>query len=249
MRLIGKMKFHILRYLRILWFTIRYSVYKWKLLDGIEIPVYLNYGYSVLRFIDNNKYERSEISIIKNTLENNDIVLELGTGIGFVSAFCAKKIGDKNVFTFEANIYLKPIINELYKRNKVSPTLTFAMLGEVDTYEKFHRNKNSFLASSSQKNRNEEYEAVTVLRKDINKVIKEICPTYLIMDIEGGEYDIFKLINFYTIKKIQFELHPLILDRDKINSIFNRLRESNFIQDTSHSYPDNFYFKKQDYSS
>lgn len=249
MRLPEKIKFHLLKYLRIIWFMVRYSIYKWKDLEGIKIPVYLKYGYPVLRFIDNNEYEKSEISIIKATLTSEDVVLELGTGIGFVSAFCSKKIGSEKVYTFEANSSLKPAIYELYKKNKVQPRLTFAMLGQTDKNEKFHKNKKSFLASSSQRNINEECDTVTVEKKDLNKVIEEISPTYLIMDIEGGEYDIFQSINFHTIKKIQFELHPLILGSEKVNSIFNRLLESNFVQEFSYAFPDNYYFIKKNYPS
>ena len=105
-----KIKFHFLKTIRMLWYSIRYRAYKWKNIEGIAIPVYLNYGYSVLRFIDNGKYENSEISIIKNTLDKEDVVLELGTGIGFISAFCAKQVGGDQIFTFEGSPSLKPLM-------------------------------------------------------------------------------------------------------------------------------------------
>ena len=69
-------------------------------------------------------------------------------------------------------------------------------------------------------------------------------PNFLIMDIEGAEYDIFKIIEFQTINKIQFELHPSILGEEKCGEIFSILNKNNFLIDKSISDERNFYFEK-----
>src|SRR5450432_4008373 len=204
--------------MRMSWFAVRYSFYKWKKIEGIYIPVRMNYGYSVLRFIDNGQYEQSEITIIKNTLKRGDVVLELGTGMGFVSAYCARQTGDENVHTYEANSSLKKIIEALYKKNKIDPTVTFSMLGEKPGTKIFYRNNNSFLASSTEKATGKKQIDTVVPVFDLNEIIKKLRPTYLMMDIEGGEYDIFNIIDFQSIKKIQFELHPGVLGSEKVKA-------------------------------
>ena len=48
-------------------------------------------------------YEGEELRVLKKVLTSSDRVLEIGAGIGFLSAFCAKLIGDNNVVAYEAN--------------------------------------------------------------------------------------------------------------------------------------------------
>ena len=74
---------------------------KWEKVNGIYLPLDLNLGFDTLRWIVNHQYEINEIQIIQNTIQTEDIVLEIGTGLGFVSSFCCKKNNNK-VYTFEA---------------------------------------------------------------------------------------------------------------------------------------------------
>jgi FkbM family methyltransferase len=244
MTLLQKINFHLLKLLRMSWFMLRYSLNKWKKIDGIFIPVQMQYGYSIVRFINNGEYEQGEINIIKNTLQKNDVVLELGTGIGFVSAYCARQVGNEQVHTFEANSSLESSIQSLYKKNRVHPQLTFAILGENAGTKTFYRDTGNFLASSAIKNEDATQEMTQITVLNLNETIKKIQPTYLMMDIEGGEYDIFNIIHFYTIEKIQFELHPAVLGNEKVEAIFRQLHQNNFSADKTFSSGNNFYFKK-----
>ena len=228
-----------------LWYSMRYRVYKWKEIEGIFIPVSIKYGYSVLRFINNGEYEKSEMSIVKNTLDKEDKVLELGTGIGFISAYCAKQIGSDKIFTFEGNSSLKCLIQKLYSKNKVKPHSTIALLGDGNGTKTFYKNENSFLASSSVSISNENQVVFQVEQQNLNEIIAQLQPTYLIMDIEGGEYDIFKIINFQSITKIQFELHPAVLSNVETSFIFNKLENGGYIKSDLFNFSNNFYFTKE----
>jgi len=48
-------------------------------------------------------YERKEATIVSQRLTADDVVLEIGAGIGFLSAYCAKRIGSERVFAYDAN--------------------------------------------------------------------------------------------------------------------------------------------------
>lgn len=225
------------------WYSIRYTIHPFKTIEGIIIPVHLKYGYSVLRVIDNEKYESGEITIIKKTLEREDKVLELGTGLGFISAFCAKKIGSANVFTFEANPHLKQSINDLYIKNHVNPNIEFNVLGKGNKTISFCINKKSLLASGVQST-SEKIQQVEVRQENLNDKIRDIKPTYLIMDIEGGEHGIISEIEFQTIRKVQFELHPDVLDKKKVSDIFLKLESCGFKRNGSLHSENNYYFFK-----
>ncbi len=225
------------------WYSVRYRIDKWKNLEGVYISGYLKYGYSVLRFIDDGTYECEEISIIKSKLQSFDTILELGTGIGFISTYCAKKIGDKSVHTFEANPFMEPLIQEVFKRNKVNPNFQIALLGDKNSTNDFIAQRD-FLASS-QKDSSREGKKVSVPFLDLNETIKKNTPSYLVMDIEGNEFEVFSIIDFQTISKVQFELHPLLLKQEEIDFIFRKLAINNFVKDSLVSTEKNFFFERQ----
>ncbi len=240
MSIIDKIVFHGRKAINSAWFSVRYRVYPWKMIEGVKFPITMSLNYSVLFFINKGSYEGSEVGIIKQTLTKDDKVLELGTGMGFISTFCSKMIGSDRVFTFEANKAMKPAIEKMFAANNVSPKVTFKLLGDGNKDIKFYKNDESFLASSTHKLENTV--EVVMEQQDLNKTIAEIKPSYLIMDIEGAEYDVFKLIDFQSIKKIQFELHPRLLKEDQIEVIFKKLADGGFIRNESLNYPDNFFF-------
>lgn len=245
MSLAASLNFWTLKLSRTVWYNIRYRLNKWIEIKGVQFPVYPEYGYGVLRFIDSGQYESGEIEIISKTLEPGDRALELGTGLGFISTYCSKKIGSENVHTFEANVLLEKRIRELYERNGVDPHLNFAILGKENGKTTFYRDTQSLLASSLKSNPGADLQPVEVAVKKLNEVIAEIRPTYLIMDIEGGEQGIFEEIDFQTIRKIQFELHPGVLGPGNVAAIFRKLEANHFRQDESFQTPNNYYFYKE----
>lgn len=242
MSIFFKIRFHFTKWIKISFFSIRYFLYPWKRIEGIDIPAKISMGYSVLRFIDNGQYESGEVTIVKNTLTTDDRVLELGTGLGFISAYCSKKIGDDKVYTYEANPAMEPMISQLYKKNNVSPIVTFAILDKERGLKKFYISGNGFFSSSQIPLKNAKEIEVEVL--PLNEVIQTIKPTYFIMDIEGGEYDVFSFIEFQTIRKIQFELHPDLLGETKVNEIFSILIKNDFKRDERFESLNNYFYSR-----
>lgn len=92
------------------------------------------------------------------------------------------------MFTYEANPQLEPLIRSVYSVNQVQPTLKIGVLGERAGQTKFYVTRD-FWASSLLPPA-EPCEEVTVPVYDFNEEIFRINPTFLLMDIEGGEYDL-----------------------------------------------------------
>ncbi len=221
----------------------KFTKNEWRIVEGVYLPLWNSIGFNTLRWIVNGQYEQNEISIIKAKLKQGDRVLEIGTGLGFVSTFCANSIGSENVFTFEANPMNVTIAKKVFTKNKVKPTITNALLDTEEGITKFPVNYKSRLASSLFIDRDNNF--VTINKISLNVQINKINPTFLLMDIEGGEYYIFKNIQFKNINKIQFELHPKILGQIKCNEIFDVLLNNGFQKDTNISRNDNFFFFKK----
>mgnify|MGYP000639136384 FL=1 len=93
---------------------------------------------SLRRAIYLDPYEAHERKVVLNKLTKDDVVLELGAGIGFISTLCAKQIGSERVFAVEANAVMAETIKETYRLNSVSPDLTCGLLGKGNGEDVFY---------------------------------------------------------------------------------------------------------------
>jgi FkbM family methyltransferase len=215
--------------------------FPWRPIKGVYMPLFPKIGFDTLRWIVNGRYEEGEIDIIQQKLSKTDRVMEIGAGLGFISTFCAKVAGSGNVFSFEANPLNIQIAKLVYQKNKVLPNLQNALLSDSECSIDFPINRKRLLASSLLKASSE---SVKVPQLNINEVIKDVKPTFLIMDIEGAEYDVIRIMQFQSIQKIQVELHPAILGDVKIEEIFSILKTNGFIAEISIPDGRNYYFTR-----
>ncbi len=98
-------------------------------IEGVKIGMGHHMSQYMQEIFYQGEYEQYEIFLIKDKLESTDVVMEIGAGIGFISTYCAKKIGSDRVFAFEANPRLESPIRRNYRLNHVSPELQICMLG------------------------------------------------------------------------------------------------------------------------
>src|SRR3954466_14761738 len=115
------------RTLRQLW---NWLVYQYRVLrrpvisiEGIRIRVGRHMSRRAERALSKGGYEREELRLIGEVLSPSDVVLEVGAGLGLVSAYCAKRVGSSRVFAYEADPDLEPCIRETYRLNAVDPSL------------------------------------------------------------------------------------------------------------------------------
>lgn len=174
-------------------------------------------------------YERKEATIVSKRLEENDIVMEIGAGIGFLSTYCAKKIGSERVFAYDANPALAKVVAQTYAANQVLPFFRTALLGDGTGTARFFV-EDEFWASSanmgSGKSRQIEVEQI-----DLNQEIARVRPTFLIVDIEGGEGDLFALADLSGVKKICVETHAHIIGNDGVSQMLAHLFAQGFCLD------------------
>lgn len=202
------------QHFRVRWLRFRQPVPE---LAGIKIPIVQHLTDNICAAIYDEYYESAELKTFRRKLDKQDIVLEVGAGIGFLSSYCSSVIGSDNVFTYEANPQLEPLIRSVYSINRVQPTLKIGVLGKQAGQTKFYVTRD-FWASSLLPPA-EPCEEVTVPVYELNQEIFRINPTFLLMDIEGGEYDLIKIIDFHTIRKISAELHTQVLGQNRIDEI------------------------------
>jgi len=172
------------------------------------------------------RYESQERSLLQGCLEDQDVVLELGTGIGVVAALCARRLGSDRVFTFEANPALIPTAREIFRLNDVAPRLENCVLGSTEGEMTFHVERDFWSSSTIKRSANAR--AVKVPVHSFSERIRKIRPTVLIVDIEGGEASLFDGADLGGVTKIMIELHPHVIGPAGTQHVRDLLRAAGF---------------------
>ncbi len=111
-------------------------------------------------------------------------------------------------------------------RSQLSPTLEICVLAEEIGERDFYVHDLYWLSST--KAGTPDARHIRVPSRSLNDEIRRIVPTFLIMDIEGGERDLFRFIDFHNIRKIAMEIHTESIGRDEAEAIQQRLRNAGF---------------------
>ncbi|MBD1847254.1 FkbM family methyltransferase [Cyanobacteria bacterium FACHB-63] len=194
-------------------------------LRGIKIRI-KNLSKLVCKALCYGFYEFEEISLLQRYLSTSDTVMEIGAGIGFLSSYCAKSIGSSRVFAYEANPLLRSHIEDTYRLNAVNPNVEFCILSQSEGTTTFYVEKDFWISSTIP--HTSQAQAIQVPMKSLNQEIQRINPTFLILDIEGGEYDLLQFIDFHTIEKVLIEIHEPILGTEKVNFVREQLNNAGF---------------------
>lgn len=98
--------------------------------DGVFLKMDRSLSNFMVNVLRRGNHAVEERALILPALEKNDVVMDLGGGIGHMSIRYAKIVGSERVFTFEANPELEPLMRENFRLNGVQPTAEFCMLGQ-----------------------------------------------------------------------------------------------------------------------
>ena len=198
-------------------------------IEGVRVRVGRHMSRRVEQAISRGGYERDELRLIGMVLSPSDVVLEVGAGLGVVSAYCAKRLGSSRVFAFEANPDLEPRIRETYVLNGVEPTLEMCAIRATSGRVTLYRTKHLF--SSSLIQRNAGALAIEVPGKALSYVVEKIRPTLLIVDVEGAEGELFDRAQLPGVTKIMLELHERVIGEDKARQLRGALNALGFRED------------------
>ncbi|MFV1878767.1 hypothetical protein [Nioella sp.] len=186
---------------------------------------------------ESGKYESLEARYMHRILKPGDRLLELGGGVGFISALAGKTVELEACTVVEANPLLCEVITETHRRNGFSFRVLNAVAGPAGEDQTsgipFYLREN-FWGSSLDGTRS--YRSVTnVARLDLQKLIEEFQPTIIICDIEGAEVDLVSEIDFSTVDRLYFEVHKAETGIKGVYSLFGSLLSQGFSYDPDNS--------------
>jgi FkbM family methyltransferase len=197
----------------------------------------------VERALTKGAYEREELRLLGEVLEREDIVLDVGAGLGLVSAYCAKQIGSNRVFAFEADPDLEPCIRQTYELNGISPTLEMCAVSAEAGRVTVQRNRR-FLASSVVRRRVGTV-PTEVPGKALTYLVEKIRPTLLIIEAEAADPQLFDSADLATVQTVVLELHDLVLGTVATDQVRTSLSEAGFSQDQRISSPEHLVFRRE----
>ena len=217
---------------------------QWAQVAGIDLPLkHPLITPPIQRDIYFGDYERKELDLIERRLQPGDTVMEVGAGIGFLSAYCARALGDDRVFAYEANPALLALIADVHARNGVHPRVTQALLGEGDGERDFFVEPDYW--ASSLVRRSAESRCVRIPQIDFNAELRRVAPSFLIVDVEGGEYELLRRADLSGVTKLCLEVHPDVLGNARVSEIFAGLVTAGLVLDFTLMRKNVFYFYRE----
>jgi FkbM family methyltransferase len=194
--------------------------------DGVSIPADdPNLTERVLKVMREGKYEIGDVTALKELAEPDDVVMEVGGGIGFVSAVAAKLVGSERVHTYEPNPALEASIRRLHRLNNVAPQVTVAAVAATSGNAKLQ------LAPDFWDSRitlgGENVEVPTLAFSD---ELSRIQPNLLLIDCEGSELTLIEGTELPTsVRKVVVELHPEYIGLDGCTTVVRALLDQRFL--------------------
>lgn len=156
-------------------------------------------------------YEAQEARAAGMRLRAGQRVLELGAGIGYVTAICARAAGAGNVTCVEANPAMLPVIRANLDRNGYcDATVLHAAVTGRDSREGSvaFDGGNSFWAGRVAEGAHAPARLVDVPVLGLDALLDRVRPHAVIMDIEGAEQHLFAAPWPAHVRSVMLELHP-----------------------------------------
>ena len=189
---------------------------------GLSVPVSDHLPLPIIQQIHDDAYEKPELFAAEGLLREGDRVLEMGTGLGIVSAIISRMKDGVEVRSFEANPSLIRFIAQLHDMNNISNVdVTNAMLEPSPTQDtrRFHIHKYFSEGSIFETDMSEDVIEVPVM--DLNTVIANFKPTFMICDIEGAEEIVIPNAALSNLRALVLEVHPATMSRKGMKDIFD----------------------------
>lgn len=179
------------------------------------------------------RFEARERSMATRIIQPGDVVLELGSGLGFISSYVRQRTGAGKIICVEANPLLIPYIRSVHALNAVAnvEVLNRVVVATEETPQTFpFYCRNDFWASSlSAASPYDRVVDVPVL--PLADILRTHSPDILIMDIEGGEIDLLKAANLGSIRAVVMETHAKAYGAKGIRALENDLVRLGFTED------------------
>jgi FkbM family methyltransferase len=183
----------------------------------------------VRRRVYAGRYEDPERRAIAAIVRPDDSVLEIGAGVGIVSASIASRLGKNGrLITYEANPNLERSIVAVAEANHFTYRPRIASVGAEKGQIEFYINADTFESSSTHDRGRGSQSLISISQHSLQDVFDEVQPNVLLIDIEGAETNILSWTFPSTLRAICAEFHPHIVGDREVTRLVRNLLNQNF---------------------
>lgn len=187
----------------------------------------------IRRSIEKGRYERDEVGGLPKFIKPEDRVIELGAGLGFISSFLSKRLGVSNILCVEADPNLCGFISRTHQSNAVDGVrvINAVALNDAQTSGSAEFYIRDPFWSSSLDPEPDYSRKVTIPAEPLSRLIRDFQANTLVVDIEGGERDLFTPLDLTGIDRVYLEIHTRKIRRIGIKRCFDALSAQGFAYD------------------
>ena len=184
----------------------------------------------IARAIKGGYFEAEEAAQIPHIVRADDVVLDIGAGIGFISTLISRRA--KQVISVEANPDLLPFMADLHSLNgvenaqRLNVVLSNSKPGTATFYQ-----REDFWMGSLASGPNPYKSTVDVPTMGFNTLLKFESITLIVCDIEGAESFLFDDVELASVDRIYLELHDHITGLKGVASVFAAMAARGFAYD------------------
>lgn len=177
--------------------------------DGFEVAIDLDHWPAkILRALLRRHYEKHELRLVSRLLEPHDRIIELGNAIGVVALAASRTVSTGQIACFDANPDMVAEAEANFAHNGKSISARNAVLvadGPAPSAVTFY--KTPYFLSSSLSPDTAGASPVEVPTSKLSEAISARAANVLIVDIEGGEFDLLGAADLSAIEKLVLEIH------------------------------------------
>lgn len=193
--------------------------------DVVRLPIDRNImSYLIEKSVASGRYEGSEAALAGPLIQPNDTVLELGAGLGFMSAYLRLTSPAGRIVCYEANPALMPYIANLHALNKargIEVRNAVVLPKPSQDTVPFYVHPDFWASSLKPMGRCRSVAQVHVER--LSDVMAAVRPDVLVMDIEGGEAEVLEADNLSSVRSVLLDTHDEEATEPALASLRDRL--------------------------
>jgi FkbM family methyltransferase len=159
--------------------------------------------------------------------------MELGAGTGYMTTAACRIVGSDNVVAYEADPKMIEIAEQTFKLNEVAPTLINAVLGDREGSTDFYIDRQAFTLSTTKPRA--DCARISVPMTSFEDALAAHQPSYLMVDIEGGEIELLAHGLPAHVRSLCVEAHPGVVGEQAIAEMVGTLLDGGFLLDHGRS--------------
>ena len=172
-------------------------------LDGVKVQLRPHFSLRLARELLARTYAGTERRLVRDALEDDDVVMEVGSGIGLIAALCARRLGSSRIVAFEAHPAMVEAARSTFTLNGIAPRLEHCALGCVGGMRTLHASDTLGDTGAGRHARK-----FHVPGRSLRDALRAHRPTFLIIGVGGGECQLIKDVIDLGIRKVLIAFHP-----------------------------------------